>query len=82
MYNLSSHEGQILGNDKHYLFQAYNFPGSYFFDLSKLMAKGKGFESSKEEKRQIFDSLIKQTKNIQWEMEKRFERRELGTASI
>ena len=47
MYNLSSREGQILVNDKYYLFVTDNAPGSYVFDLSKLMAKSKGFESSK-----------------------------------
>lgn len=55
MYNLSSREGQILVNDKYYLFVTDNALGSYVFDLSKLMEKSKGFESSEKGKRQIFD---------------------------
>lgn len=53
MYNLSSHEGQILVNDKYCLFQTDNTPGSYVFDLSKLVVKSKGFGSSKRKKANI-----------------------------
>ncbi len=51
MYNLSSREGQILVNDKYYLFVTDNAPGSYVFDLSKLMPKSKGFGSSEKGKK-------------------------------